>query len=157
MMMHENTPALQASHATVRHAAIRRSGVVSAAYFSLQGTSRWLAAEDGVLTLAGAAGVWITRDNDLDDHVLQPGDSLSVRAGDALIVEPLRRGEQAWLDWQADAAPAQPALPRRAAGLLAGFLATGLLALARSAEAIAKRAQSSIADGASMASAGALK
>lgn len=156
MMMHENTPALQASHATVRHASIRvaPSGhIPSAAYFGLRDVSRWRAPEAGVLTLAGASDAWITRDNDLDDHVLHPGEKLSVRAGEELIVEPLHAGEQAWLDWQADAEVAQPLVVRRAAG----FLADGLLALARSAEAIARRAQSSIATGASIASAGALK
>lgn len=153
MMMHENTPALQASHATVRHVAIRPGRLPSAAYFSLQGASRWRAPEAGVLTLAGASSAWITRDNDLDDHVLHAGEKLSVRAGEELIVEPLHAGERAWLDWQAHAEPAQPLLGRRAARFFAG----GLLALARSAEAMARRAQGSMAEGASMASAGALK
>lgn len=153
MMMHENTPALQASHATVRHPAIRSGRIPSASYFGLRDVSRWRAPEAGVLTLAGASDAWITRDNDLDDHVLHPGEKLSVRAGEELIVEPLHLGEQAWLDWQADAEPVQPLIGRRAAGFFAG----GLLALARSAEAMARRAQGNMAEGASIASAGALK
>lgn len=149
MMMHENTSARKVSQPSVRHP----GRLPSAAYFGLQNARRWRAPEDGVLTLAGGASAWITRDNDLDDHVLAVGERLSVRRGDELIAEPLHAGEQAWLDWQADAEPVQLPVVRRAAG----FFADGLLALARSAEAIARRPQASMADGASMASSGALK
>lgn len=143
MMMHEKTAARKAS-----------GPVVTAAYFGLKTVHRWQAAEDGVLTLSGGGSVWITRDHDADDHVLAVGERLVVRRGDALIAEPLHAGDHAWLDWQATAAPAaQPWLLRRALG----FFAAGLLALARSAEAMARRAQGSMPAGASMASSGALK
>jgi Protein of unknown function (DUF2917) len=143
MMMHEKTAVRKAS-----------AGVTSAAYFGLHTAHRWQATEDGVLTLAGGGSVWITRDNDPADHVLAPGERMVLRRGDALIAEPLRAGEQAWLDWQASAA--QDAQPRLVRGAL-GLFAAGLLALARSAEAMARRAQGSMAPGASMASSGALK
>lgn len=118
---------------------------------ALPATRRWVASEAGWITVQ-AGRAWITRDGDLDDHVLATGQRLPVARGDVLTAEAWRADEPAWLVWRPE--PAQPRLPALA-GALAAFLAGalaraarglagGLLALARSAEASACRAQGSI-------------
>lgn len=120
--------------------------------------SGWLAIQRG--------RVWLTRDGDGDDHVLARGDQIWLQAGDGLVVEPWQASVSAQLGWLLGApvaAPAQaPALPRAAAGWrgLAAALraAFGRLPLAaRSAEAMASRAQGSIRAGDSIASCGAVQ
>ena len=113
--------------------------------------------------------VWVTRRDDLDDHVLAAGERLPLSAGDAAVVEAWRQGEGAVIVWRA--APQRRALavlPRASAawGLrgvasVADFfaavlrrVAAGLSALARSAASMASRAQGCISAGDSMASAG---
>lgn len=114
--------------------------------------------------------VWVTRRDDLDDHVLAAGERLLLLAGDAAVVEAWRQGERAVIVWRAAARQrlALAALPRASAawGLrgvasVADFfaavlrrVAAGLSALARSAASMASRAQGCISAGDSMASAG---
>jgi hypothetical protein len=112
--------------------------------------ARWTATEDGQVQVCSGT-VWLTRDGDADDHVLGPGDSLLVWAGDQLTAEPWQRGQAAWLlasplGGEAAQRPAgrlRGATLRGTAGLARG-LAGGLLALARNAEAMASRAHGSI-------------
>ncbi len=111
--------------------------------------------------LAGRA--WLTRDHDLGDHLVAPGERLRLRAGDNAVVESWRQGEALRLCWH-------PRLPRhqRFAGVLlaaplrglawvAAVTASGFAALARSAAASASRAQGCINGGDSIASSGAVK
>lgn len=124
--------------------------------------SGWLAVQRG--------RVWLTRDADADDHVLDRGEQLWLRAGESLVVEPWRAGAGAHLAWQqgsADEAIAVQAAGLRREGLAADAwrgaaavlrgAAGRLLAAARSAEARASRAQGRISAGDSMASCGALQ
>ncbi|HJV62064.1 MAG TPA: DUF2917 domain-containing protein [Albitalea sp.] len=70
------------------------------------------------LRLAGAAGeftvlsgrVWLTRQGDLDDHVLGAGERFALRAGDVAVVEAWQRGQDACVAWQ-------PRAQRRVLGL----------------------------------------
>ena len=115
--------------------------------------------------------VWLTRRGDLEDHVLGPGQHMSLRRGDSITIEQWRRDQPAILDWH----PQYPGqrlplmgLARDAAALAlrgvagaAGFVAGGLrraeagfAALARRAASMARRAQGCICAGDSMASAG---
>lgn len=124
---------------------------------------RWVAAEAGWITVQ-AGRAWLTRDGDLDDHVLATGQCLWLARGDVLTAEAWQPGEPVWLVWRPE--PQALGLPLLG-GLVAAFagalargargLAGGLLALARNAEAKASRAQGSICTGESMASAGALQ
>lgn len=125
---------------------------------------RWVASEAGWITVQ-AGRAWLTRDGDIDDHVLTTGERLWLCRGDAVTAEAWQPDEPVWLVWRPE--PAQAAPLRFLAGfeaVVAGGLARGarglaggLLALARSAEASASRAQGSICAGDSMASAGALQ
>jgi hypothetical protein len=111
--------------------------------------------------------VWVTRPGDLDDHVLEAGQSMLLRSADAVVVEQWRAADPAVIEWYPR--PSQPlAAPRGAAAyalrwvaLAADGVARGLRgaegrfeALARSAASMAKRAQGCISAGDSMASAG---
>jgi hypothetical protein len=108
--------------------------------------------------------VWLTRSNDLADHVLQAGQTLTLRPGDDVVVEAWHRDQPAAWSWQP--------LPRvqawvwplrvlaRAAGAAAAglrFGERGLAALARKAASSASRAQGSISAGDSSACAGTLQ
>lgn len=111
---------------------------------------RWVAGGTGWLTVQ-AGRVWLTRDGDLDDHVLATGERLWVRRGDRITGEAWTPGEPVWLTWRPEvsvqALPALGGLVAVFAGALARGargLAASLLALARSAEASACRAQGSI-------------
>lgn len=83
-----------------------------------QADSRWLAWGEAV-RLAGTGElrveqgrVWLTREGDLDDHVLAAGDCMRLRAGDIAVVEPWLRGEPTRVAWR-------PAAQRRRAPDLA--------------------------------------
>jgi hypothetical protein len=139
----------------------------------LKGVCRWSVQADGVVVVS-AGRVWITRDGDGADHVLEAGQQLAVRRGQQLVAEPWG-ASPATLAWQAApgaAAQASRAITLRGAGLrvatlravvlravvvAARGLEAGLLALARRAASMASRAQGAICTGASMASSGALK
>ena len=126
----------------------------------------WIQVEAGM--------VWLTRDGGGLDHVLSPGERLWLGRGEAAVIEPWQRDQVASLRWdraeRAEAAPmAQVAQASRGLGLaLAGGLARSLagalrgaagrlLLAARSAEAMANRAQGCISAGDSMASSGAVQ
>lgn len=125
---------------------------------SMHETQRLLVTEPAWLLALGAR-LWVTRDGDLDDHVLGAGERLFARRGDRLLVGPLDR--DARVDWALQRVGPTQTLSRRLVG--AAFdvtaralrgAADGLGALARSAAAIACRAQGCIKAGDSMASAG---
>jgi hypothetical protein len=127
---------------------------------ALPGARRWAATGAGWIAVQ-AGRAWLTRDGDPDDHVLATGERLWLKRGDVVTAESWRPGEPAWLVWRPE--PVQPlalvfagALTRAVARGARG-LAARLLALARSAEASACRAQGSICAGDSIASAGALQ
>ena len=114
---------------------------------TLHQAQAWRAPQAGDLKVLQGQ-VWITRAGDLSDHVLQAGETLHVQRGEQLAAGPWDAGQPAQLAWQAQPALQPLARLRADAGLgfAAGarFLAGGLLALARSAEASASRAHGSI-------------
>lgn len=125
---------------------------------------RWVATDAGWVSVQSGRA-WLTRDGDLDDHILVTGQRLWLRRGDVLTAEAWQAGDPVWLVWRPEPDQAGPlpflggfvALAAGALARAARGLAGGLLALARSAEASACRAQGSICAGESMASAGALQ
>lgn len=145
----------------------------------LQGVLQLQARHAGWLRV-DSGRVWITRSGDAGDHVLAGGEAIALNRGQALLLEPWRVGEAASLRWDVGRGAASgdqpvdrpPVLRRRpaagpwrnAAG--AAWLAWAralrgaagrLAAAARSAEAMASRAQGSISAGDSIASSGALQ
>ncbi|MEY4754784.1 MAG: hypothetical protein RJA44_2459 [Pseudomonadota bacterium] len=102
----------------------------------LDAVRRWLVPVDGTLAVRRAR-VWITRDGDPADHVLAPGDTLALQAGDRLTLEPWHADAPVLLQWRAVpqplAAPLRLALALLARG--ADRLGTLLLALAGAARA----------------------
>ena len=108
---------------------------------------------------------WITRQGDLDDHVLSPGEAVELRADEQVVVEPWDGGTSVRLAWCG--AQRRAALLRGLDGLrarvlrgvAAGSASAGerLLALARNAAASARRAQGSMPGVESSASSGALQ
>jgi hypothetical protein len=113
----------------------------------------WLTSRSG--------SVWVTRHGDVNDYVLGPGHRLALARGDRIAVGALEAQQPALWDWTPMAPRRRYRLLREAAGaglavvaraLRAG--ADGLAALARSAAAMACRAQGCIKAGDSMASAG---
>jgi hypothetical protein len=118
----------------------------------------------GWLTVA-AGRAWVTRQGDLDDHVLSAGERLALDADERVVIEPWTGGSSVRLAWHGDRphARALRALDRlvgvffgATAAVLAAFGGRAL-AWARRAEANAKRAHGSIARGESSASSGALQ
>ncbi len=104
--------------------------------------------------------VWLTRDGDLGDHVVEPGQRVRLAVNDNAVISPWQTDEGVVLRWN----------PRRQgllgavfAGPLLGLayatrlLAGGFAALACSAAASASRAQGCISGADSIASSGALK
>ena len=129
---------------------------------SMHDTQHLLITEPAWLVATGAR-LWVTRHGDPDDHVLGPGDRISVVRGDRLVVGPWVPGDAATWSWQPYRAtqPGGYGWRRRAlapvlalaARVLRGT-ADRLADLARSAAAMARRAQGCINSGDSMASAG---
>jgi hypothetical protein len=126
----------------------------------MQEVQRLLVAEPAWL-MPRRGSLWVTREGDLTDYVLHAGQRLALARGDRVSVGAWSADEPALWDWT----PMRPApryrLLREAVG--AGFdfaaralraAADGLAALARSAAAIACRAQGCIKAGDSIASAG---
>ncbi len=104
--------------------------------------------------------VWLTRSNDLADHVLQAGQTLTLRPGDDVVVEAWQRDQPAAWSWQPSRRQGSVwplrALARAAGAAAAGLRAgeRGFAALARKAASSANRAQGSISAGDSSACAG---
>jgi hypothetical protein len=127
---------------------------------SMQETQHLLVTEPAWLT-ALTGSVWVTRRDDLNDYVLQAGERLALSRGEQITVSSLHADQAALWDWRC--APARSPQRRVRELVAASFdavarglerAATGLAALARSAAAIACRAQGCIKVGDSMASAG---
>ena len=108
---------------------------------------------------------WITRQGDLDDHVLSAGEAMELHADEQLVVEPWEGGTQVRLSWCG--AQRRAALLRGAEALRGGALrwvarwsavaGDRLLTLARNAAASASRAHGAMPCGESRASSGALQ
>jgi len=137
------------------------------------GSTRWFV--DGTLSTCGArlfrsrrpglltvsAGrAWVTRVGDSNDHVLDAGHALLLRADEQVVVEPWVNGSPVRLAWRSDQ---RPALPARVVDALAaaarrlGVTALRLLACARNAAASDRRAHGSMARAESSASSGAVQ
>jgi len=132
------------------------------AALSMHETQHLLVTEPAWLVAAGAT-LWVTRDGDLDDHVLGPGERLGVACGDRLVIGPWETGQRCAWDWQPRRAARSSdygwrrrvlAVPLDFAARALRGAAVGLADLARSAAAMACRAQGSIRAGDSIASAG---
>lgn len=130
-----------------------------------------LGPQPGELTVI-AGQVWLTRNGDLGDHVIEAGRVVKLGADEGAVVEPWGTGEVAAIEWRRARQPLRLPLGvarALAAGLrgLAGLAGVGaaalrgveggLAALARKAAPSARRAQLCISGAASMASSGALK
>jgi hypothetical protein len=126
----------------------------------MQEVQRLLVAEPAWL-MPRRGSLWVTREGDANDYVLQTGQRLALARGDRVLVGGWTADQPALWDW----APMQPARRYRllrdvaagAFGLVARGLrmaADGLAALARNAAAIAHRAQGCIRAGDSIAAAG---
>lgn len=113
--------------------------------------------------------VWITRQGDVDDYVLEVGERFFIEPTDKVVIEPWTAGEAVSVAWQGHAQRTRvEALPRGAAAFALRSLASGAAAaafglrraelgfdaLARSAAAMARRAQGCMRPGDSIASAG---
>ena len=104
--------------------------------------------------------LWLTRDGDLGDHFVEPGQRVRLSVGENAVIEPAHSGETVSLRWQPrrqSFVGAVLAEPLRGLAFLAGVAARGFATLARSAAESACRAQGSISGGDSVASSGALK
>lgn len=104
--------------------------------------------------------VWLTRDGDLGDHFIEPGQKVRLAAHEEAVISPARTGETIAVRWNPRRQGYFGALvagPLRGLAFLTGLVARGFAALARSAAASACRAQGCISAGDSMASSGALK
>jgi hypothetical protein len=127
---------------------------------SMQETQHLLVTEPAWL-LPRSGSVWVTREGDLNDYVLEAGQRMALARGDRVAVGAWDEGQPALWDWTPMRAAQRYRLVRGAAagvfGLVARALrrgADGLAALARSAASMACRAQGCIKAGDSMASAG---
>ena len=104
--------------------------------------------------------VWLTRDGDLGDHVVEPGQRIRLAVNENAVIEPTGTGETVTLRWnprRQSFVGALAEMPLRGLAFLAGLVARGFAALARSAAASASRAQGCISGGDSIASSGALR
>jgi Protein of unknown function (DUF2917) len=127
---------------------------------SMQEVQHLLVTEPSWL-LPRTGSVWVTRDGDLNDYVLDAGQRLALARGDRVAVGGFHAGQAALWDWQPMQAPRRYRLVRDAIAFGLGAAARalrgaadGLAALARSAASMACRAQGCIKAGDSMASAG---
>lgn len=77
-----------------------------------------------------AGRAWITRRGDLDDHVLAAGESIDLRAGERVVVEPWDAGKPVQLSWCGGAL---------AGGLARTFAARALRLVARASAAAGER------------------
>jgi len=127
--------------------------------FQLGGDAAHLGRLGGELTVLDGR-VWLTRANDLGDHFVEAGERVRLAVDDNAVIEPARAGSIVTVRWsprRQSFVGAILAEPLRGVAFLAGRLAAGFAALARSAAASASRTQGCIRTGDSMASSGALK
>ena len=104
--------------------------------------------------------VWLTRDGDLGDHIIEPGRKLRLAVDENAVIEAARTGQAVTVRWNPRRQGFVGALlaePLRGAAFLTALAARGFAALARNAAASARRAQGCISGGDSIASSGALK
>ncbi len=127
---------------------------------SMHQTQHLLITEPAWLTALGGH-LWVTRDGDLNDYVLAPGQRVSVARGDQVTVGAWQPGVPAQWSWTPAAEPRRYGFLRTGVAFAFGTAARalrgaadGFAALARSAASIARRAQGCIGCGDSIASAG---
>ena len=104
--------------------------------------------------------VWLTRDGDLGDHRIEPGQRVRLSVAENAVIESWDRGHAVIVRWSPRRQTFFGALlaePLRGLAFVAGRAAGAFAAHARSAAASASRAQGCISAGDSMASSGALK
>jgi len=127
--------------------------------FQLRADAAHLGRLGGELTVLDGR-IWLTRANDLGDHFVEPGERVRLAVDDNAVIEPARSGASVTVRWnprRQSFVGAVLAEPLRGVAFLAGRLAAGFAALARSAAASASQAQGCISGGDSMACSGALK
>ena len=127
--------------------------------FQLRSDAAHLGRLGGELTVLDGR-VWLTRANDLGDHFVETGERVRLAVDDNAVIEPAHSGTGVTVRWsprRQSFVGAVLAEPLRGVAFLAGRLAAGFAALARSAAASACRAQGCISAGDSIASSGALK
>jgi hypothetical protein len=67
--------------------------------------THWRAPASG--ELVACAKLWLTRQGDLDDHVLHPGERVRLDRGDDIVVEALRQDPAPLWRWQPAVRPAK--------------------------------------------------
>jgi hypothetical protein len=127
---------------------------------SMHQTQHLLITEPAWLTAFGGR-LWVTRDGDLNDYVLEPGQRVAVGRGDQVTVGAWSPGEPTRWTWTPATEPPRYGFLRTGVALAFGAAARalrgaadGFAALARTAASIARRAQGCISCGDSIASAG---
>ena len=104
--------------------------------------------------------VWLTRDGDLGDHIIEPGQKIRLDAHENAVIESACTGSALTVCWYPRRQSFIGALaeaPLRGLAFLTALVARGFVALARRAAASASRAQGCIDGGDAMASWSALK
>ena len=104
--------------------------------------------------------VWLTRDGDLGDHLVESGERLRLGVDENAVIESWDSGQPVVVRWNPRRQTFFGALlaePLRGLAFVTRLAAGGFAALARSAAASASRAQGCISGADSMASSGALK
>lgn len=100
----------------------------------------------GELTLLSGR-LWLTRDGDLGDHVLEAGQRLVLAVDENAVIEPWDAGTTAsvrWIPRHQTFVAAVLAEPLRGLAFMAGKLAAGFAALARQAASSARWAEGRI-------------
>ncbi|MEP7099929.1 MAG: DUF2917 domain-containing protein [Burkholderiales bacterium] len=104
--------------------------------------------------------VWLTRDGDLGDHVVEAGQKLRLAVNENAVIESAQTGGSVTVRWyprRQSLVGALLAEPLRGVAFLTGLAASGLGRLARSAAASASRAEGCIKGGESRGASIALK
>ena len=110
--------------------------------------------------LVVSGSIWLTRDGDLGDHVVEPGQKVRLGVNENAVIESACTGSAVTVRWyprRQTFAGALAEAPLRGLASLTALVARGFVALARSAAASASRAQGCINGGDPMASSVALK
>ena len=104
--------------------------------------------------------VWLTRDGDLGDHVVEPGQKVRLAVNENAVIESAQTGGSVTVRWyprRQSFVGALLAEPLRGVAFLTGVAANGLASLARRAAAGASRAEGCIKGGDSLGASIALK